>query len=80
MAENSYHVVPAPSGGWSVKKSGAVRASKHFDSKADAEKWAKEVVKDRGAAVYVHRRDGTVERKDSHGNDPLPPRGRGKNK
>ena len=38
MAKNSHHVVPAPNGGWNVKKGGAERASKHFEKKEDAVK------------------------------------------
>ncbi|MDX6280180.1 MAG: hypothetical protein QOH03_1251, partial [Kribbellaceae bacterium] len=35
MAKNSHHVVPDPKGGWSVKKGGAVRASRHFERKSE---------------------------------------------
>ena len=76
MTKDSYHVVPAPNGGWSVKQGGVVRASKHFDNKADAEKWAKEAVRSQGAEVYVHRRDGTVEQKSGPTGDPRPSRGK----
>ena len=76
MAKNSHHVVPDPKGGWNVKKGGAERASKHFDNKKEAEKWGNEVSKSQGTEFYVHRRDGTIERKASHGNDPHPPRDR----
>jgi hypothetical protein len=31
MARKTHHVVPNPSGGWSVKKGGDSRASKTFD-------------------------------------------------
>jgi len=66
MARKSHHVVPAPNGGWNVKKGGAERASKHFDNKKEAEKWGKEVSENQGTEFYVHRRDGTIERKTSH--------------
>jgi hypothetical protein len=80
MAENAYHVVPAPQGGWSVKKNGADRASRHFDKKEDAVKWAKETVKARSASIYVHRRDGTVQSKDTYGSDPVPSSSKAKGK
>jgi hypothetical protein len=66
MARKSHHVVPDPNGGWNVKKGGAERASKHFDNKKEAEKWGKEVSENQGREFYVHRRDGTIERKTSH--------------
>ena len=74
MAKKSHHVVPAPDGGWNVKKGGATRASKHFDSKQDAVSWGRKASKKEGSELVIHRRDGTIQQKDSHGNDPLPPR------
>ena len=32
----THHVVPAPDGGWNVKRGGAEKASGHFDKKPDA--------------------------------------------
>ena len=70
----TYHVVPGLEGGWNVKKGGAKRASKHFDTKAVAESWGRKVSKNSRSEFVVHRRDGTIQRSDSHGGDPLPPR------
>jgi hypothetical protein len=76
MQKKSHHVVPAPEGGWSVKKGGATKASKHFDTKIAAERWGRQVSIRQRSEFVVHRRDGTIERKDSHGGDPIPPRDR----
>ena len=76
MARKSHHVVPDPDGGWSVKKGGATRASKHFDTKKEAVSWGRKVSDKQNSEFVVHNRDGTIQRKDSHGNDPLPPRDR----
>jgi hypothetical protein len=76
MTKNSHHVVPAPNGGWNVRKGGAERASKHFEKKEDAVKWGQELSKSQGTEFYIHKRDGTIERKSSHGRDPRPPRDR----
>jgi hypothetical protein len=57
-----------------VKKGGAARASKHFETKTDAIYWGREVSKNQGSEFVIHKKDGTIQRKDSHGNDPLPPR------
>lgn len=72
----SQHVIPGKNGGWSVKKSGAVRASKSFSDKNDAVKFAREVSKNQKTELYIHKKDGTIQRKDSHGSDPVPPRDR----
>jgi hypothetical protein len=74
MAKKTHHVVPDPDGGWNVKKGGAERASKHFDKKQDAVGWGREVSKKQGSEFVIHRKDGTIQDKDSHGNDPMPPK------
>lgn len=70
------HVVPDPHGGWNVKKGGAKRASKHFETKKDAVDWGRSVSRRQGSEFYIHRKDGTIERKASHGRDRTPPRDR----
>ena len=74
MAKTSHHVVPAPDGGWSVRKSGADRASRHFPTQEKAVSWAREVSRNARGELVIHRRDGTIRAKDSHSQDPLPPR------
>lgn len=70
----SHHVVPGINGGWSVKKEGSVRASRHFETKEAAESWGRtQSIRDRSELV-IHRRDGTIAQKSSYGNDPHPPR------
>lgn len=76
MAKKSHHVVPDPDGGWNVKKGGAARASKHFDTKKEAVSWGRGVSTKQQSEFVVHKRDGTIAEKDSHGSDPLPPRDR----
>lgn len=73
MAKNSRHVVPRQDG-WAVKKSGASRASKVFDTQSDAIKYAKGQAQKDSAELYVHRRDGTIRERNSYGNDPNPPK------
>ncbi|WP_035240808.1 DUF2188 domain-containing protein [Desulfobacter vibrioformis] len=74
MAKKSHHVVPDPKGGWNVKKGGSKKASKHFDNKKDAVSWGREVSKNQDSEFVIHKKDGTIQQKDSHGNDPIPPR------
>lgn len=74
MAKNSRHVVPRQDG-WAVKKSGATRASKVFNTQADAINYARGQAKKDSGELYVHRKDGTIRQKDSYGNDPHPPKG-----
>ena len=76
MAKKSHHVVPDPNGGWNVKKGGSNRASKHFDKKTDAVNWGRDVSKNQRSEFVIHKKDGTIQQKDSHGFDPIPPRDR----
>jgi hypothetical protein len=75
MAAKSHHVVPNPDGGWDVKKSGAQRASGHYETKADAVRAGREISNNQGTELYIHRQDGVFRQKDSHGRDKFPPRG-----
>ena len=71
----STHVVPSHNGGWDIKQSGAQRSSGHFDKKSDAVDRAREISKNQKSELNVHNKDGKIGYKDSHGNDPHPPKG-----
>ena len=71
----SHHVVPDPKGGWNVKKDGATRASIHASTKAEAVSRGREISKNQKSELVIHNKDGKISAKDSHGNDPYPPKG-----
>lgn len=76
MARKTRHVVPnKDKGGWDSKKGGSERASKHFDTKKEAEDYSRDLARKEGSELTIHKKDGTIQRKDSHGNDPHPPKG-----
>lgn len=60
MAKSSFHVVGNPNGGWAVKRGNATRASKNFETKADAIVWGKKISKTDSAEIVIHDRDGTI--------------------
>lgn len=66
------HVVPN-SGGWDVKRGGGTKTTKHFDNKALAIAFARDISRNQGAELIVHGRDGKIQTSDSHGSDPCPP-------
>lgn len=70
----THHVVPNADGGWDVKKGGAKRSSGHYDTKRDAEQAARTISRNQGTELVIHGRDGKIQRTDSHGNDPNPPK------
>lgn len=69
------HVVPSPSGGWSVRASGAARATKTFTTQADAIQHGKALARKDKGELFIHRADGTIRERNSYGNDPHPPKG-----
>lgn len=73
--QDTHHVVPNPDGGWNVKRGGGQKASHHTGTKAEAEKIARGISKNQGTELIIHGKDGKIQRKDSHGNDPYPPQG-----
>jgi hypothetical protein len=70
------HVTPNPKGGWSVRKTGASRATRVFETQADAVKFGQTVARQERTELYVHRSDGTIRTKDTYGSDPRPPKHR----
>jgi len=60
MGKDSRHVVPGSSGGWSVRKTGAAKASKNFGTQADAVQYGKELARKNSSDLYVHSKSGTV--------------------
>jgi uncharacterized protein YdaT len=76
MATKSTHVVPNhEKGGWDIKQSDAQRSSGHFDKKQDAIDRAREISRNQETELVIHNQDGRIGGKDSHGNDPFPPKG-----
>lgn len=61
-------------GQWAVKKSGSTRASRSFNTKDAAVKYGKSISRNEKTELYIHKKDGTVQNKNSYGNDPMPPR------
>ena len=75
MARRTHHVVPAPGGGWNVRRGGSKRASAHSAKKADAVSIARTISRMQGTELVIHGRNGRIQSSDSHGHDPCPPRG-----
>ena len=70
-------VQPTPDKHWEVKAPGADRASSRHDTQGQAEKRAKEIVKNLGGGeVTIKGRNGKIRDSDTvpPGNDPNPPR------
>ncbi|QQL49897.1 DUF2188 domain-containing protein [Mucilaginibacter ginkgonis] len=73
-AKKNVHVVPNSDGGWDAKRESAQRSSKHFDKKADAVDYGKDLAKKDKVEFIPHGKDGKIQNPNSYGNDPNPPR------
>jgi len=74
MTKRNQHVVPH-GGKWAVRGAGAAKATKVFDRQSDAIAAARDVAKNQKTELLVHGRNGQIRKRDSHGNDPYPPKG-----
>ncbi|MCD9537715.1 DUF2188 domain-containing protein [Photobacterium carnosum] len=71
----STHVVLNSDGGWDIKQSGGQRSSGHFETKQKAVDRARTISLNQESELVIHNKDGKIAGKDSHGNDPYPPKG-----
>jgi uncharacterized protein YdaT len=74
VSKRNQHVVPR-TGGWAVRGAGASRDTSHHETQADAINQARQIAANQGSELLVHRPDGRIRARDSHGNDPYPPAG-----
>lgn len=74
MQKKGQHVVPS-GGRWSVRSSGASRASATFDTQKEAIDKARERAVREKTELYIHGRDGRIRERSSFGKDPFPPKG-----
>ncbi|QKS70106.1 DUF2188 domain-containing protein [Paenalkalicoccus suaedae] len=65
LNEKGVHVVSHDSG-WAVRSSDASRASGIFDKKNEAIERAKEIAKNKGTSVVIHKRDGSIQQSYSY--------------
>jgi Uncharacterized protein conserved in bacteria (DUF2188) len=73
VSSKNVHTTPNPDGkGW-VNQVGGEVVSKHRNQENAAER-GREIARENHTEHAIHRRDGTIGRKNSYGNDPIPPR------
>jgi len=74
MSKN-IHVTPHPDGGWQVKTEGNSRATARTNTQQEAINIARPMSQNREVELVIHRPNGQIRAKDSHGRDPFPPKG-----
>ena len=68
-------VTPHPAGGWQVKGEGNSKATVRTSTQSEAIDRARTISRNQGSELVIHRPNGRIRDKDSHGRDPFPPRG-----
>jgi len=74
MAKRDQHVVPHKDG-WAVRGAGSRKASSVHRTQQQAIDQARRAAENQGTELYIHGRNGRIRERDSHGNDPFPPKG-----
>ncbi|MBL6935770.1 MAG: DUF2188 domain-containing protein [Alphaproteobacteria bacterium] len=74
MSKRNQHVTPHPEG-WVVKAEGGSKPSSIHSTQEKAIDRGREVARNQGSELLIHGRDGHIRARDSHGNDPFPPKG-----
>jgi len=52
---------------WAVRKSGAVKVTRHFDTQQQALEAARIIARNQGSDVFIFGRDGLICGRDTHG-------------
>lgn len=74
MAKRNQHVVPHDRG-WAVRGAGTQSASSVHSTQSEAISAARQTARNQGSELLIHGRNGQIRARDSHGNDPHPPKG-----
>ena len=68
MTTKNVHVVPRGAR-WAIRKSGAKRVTRHYDTQREAILAARGIVRVNGGDVFIHGRDGRICERDSFRDD-----------
>ena len=74
MGKNQ-HVTHRKDGYWQVKGAGNSKATRVTKTQKEAINIARNIALNQKSELIIHGRNGRIRAKDSHGNDPFPPRG-----
>jgi hypothetical protein len=75
MSHKNQHVVPTEDGRWGVRGEGNNRRTHITNTQKEAINLAREIARNQRSELLIHGRDGKIRKRDSHGNDPYPPKG-----
>jgi hypothetical protein len=73
MGKNQ-HVVPHGDK-WAIRGQGNERLTEVFETQRQAIERARQIARNQASELLIHGEDGRIRARDSHGNDPCPPKG-----
>lgn len=73
--KKNQHVTPHPNGGWQIIGAGNSRATTRTETQKEAIDIARGIAQNQKSELVIHRPNGQIREKDSHGRDPFPPKG-----
>ena len=73
MTRKNQHVVPRGDN-WAVRGEGNKKITRITRTQREAIEIARQIARNQGSEVVIHRPDGTIRDKDSYGHDPNPPK------
>jgi len=74
MPKANQHVVPR-GGRWAVRRTGANKARRVFDTQKEAIAAGREIASKERSELYIHGEDGKIRERSSYGEDSFPPKG-----
>ncbi|MEG2802930.1 DUF2188 domain-containing protein [Stenotrophomonas sp.] len=74
MTRKNQHVVPHQDG-WAVRGAGNQRATSVHQTQQEAIDAGRGIARNQHSELVIHRPNGQIRDKDSHGHDPNPPKG-----
>ena len=72
--KRNQHVIPAPKG-WAVKRSGAQKATRVYQTQGEAVAAARKIAVNQKVELIIHGKDGKIRAKNTYGRDPYPLKG-----
>ena len=74
MAGKNQHVVPNGDG-WGVRGAGNSRVTSNHPTQGEAIERARDIARNQGSEMFIHRPNGQIRERNTYGNDPYPPKG-----
>ena len=74
MTKKNHHVV-THNNQWAVRREGSDRVSGVYPTQAAAIEAGRTISRNQSTELLIHRPNGQIRERDSHGNDPYPPKG-----